>query len=102
MKVLTERIAMDQLLKASEMLKVAAHPQRLAILDLLCSGKRYNNSEIQELLDIDQATLSHHLTLMRNKGLLDMEREGKFAHYYIVYEDFQRIIACLENCCKKF
>jgi len=71
MKTLEERVNPEKLNKAAEMLRVAAHPQRLAILDLLRSGKHYNNSE------------------------------GKFAHYSIRYEDFHFIIDCIENCCTK-
>lgn len=101
MKTLEERVNPEKLNKAAEMLRVAAHPQRLAILDLLRSGKHYNNSELQELLGIEQPILSQHLTLMRDKGLLNCTKEGKFAHYSIRYEDFHFIIDCIENCCTK-
>lgn len=101
MDILARRISPDKLQKAAEMLKVAAHPQRLAILDLLGSGKRYNNTELQELLHIEQAILSQHLILMRDKGLVDYIKEGKHTYYFLRHPDFMNIISCLENCCHK-
>jgi DNA-binding transcriptional ArsR family regulator len=101
MNILAQRISPDKLQKATEMLKVAAHPQRLAILDLLGSGERYNNTEIQDLLGIEQAIVSQHLVLMRDKGLVDYIKEGKNSYYFLRHPDFMNIIRCLEHCCEK-
>jgi DNA-binding transcriptional ArsR family regulator len=80
---LDERVGTDKLNKVSELLRAAAHPQRLAILDALGHHARLCNSELQELLDLEQAILSQHLTLMRDKGLLGCEKEGKYSFYYL-------------------
>ncbi len=97
---LDERIGTDKLVRASEMLKVAAHPQRLAILDLLGGKKRMCVSDLTEVLGIEQAILSQHLTLMRDKGLLGVEKEGKYSFYYLQQPGFLKIIKDLENCCE--
>lgn len=97
---LDERIGTDKLVRASEMLKVAAHPQRLAILDLLGGKKRMCVSDLTEVLGIEQAILSQHLTLMRDKGLLGVEKEGKYSYYYLQQPGFLKIIKDLENCCE--
>ncbi|HEY0976366.1 MAG TPA: metalloregulator ArsR/SmtB family transcription factor [Flavobacteriales bacterium] len=96
---LNERVGTDKLLRVSEMLKVAAHPQRLAILDLLGSRKRMCVSDLVQALDIEQAILSQHLTLMRDKGLLGVRKEGKYSYYQVLQPDFLKIIKGLENCC---
>jgi DNA-binding transcriptional ArsR family regulator len=98
---LDERIGTDKLVRASELLKVAAHPQRLAILDLLGGKKRMCVSDLVEVLGIEQAILSQHLTLMRDKGLLSVEKEGKYSFYYLEQPGFLKIIKDLENCCDK-
>lgn len=85
---------------AVEMLRTAAHPIRLQILKLLVVGTSKNNTELQEALGIGQAILSQHLTLMKDKGLLRVERKGKFRYYQIQHPDFIRIIECLEHCSK--
>jgi DNA-binding transcriptional ArsR family regulator len=97
---LRERVGGDKLDRASEVLRTAAHPQRLAILDLLGREGRLCNREIQERLGIEQAILSQHLTLMRDKGLVDFEKEGRHSYYFIRQKGFLRIIRCLEDCCE--
>ena len=96
---LDERVGSDKLTKASELLRAAAHPQRLAILDVLGHHQRLCNREIQELLGIEQAILSQHLTLMRDKGLLEFEKDGKFTYWNLKRPEFLKIVLCLENCC---
>lgn len=96
---LDERVGSDKLTKASELLRAAAHPQRLAILDLLGHHERLCNREIQEILGMEQAILSQHLTLMRDKGLLEFEKEGKFTYWQLRRPEFLKIVHCLENCC---
>jgi len=97
---LDERIGTEKLVRASEMLKVAAHPQRLAILDLLGGKRRMCVSDLVEALGIEQAILSQHLTLMRDKGLLGVEKEGKYSFYFLQHPGFLKIIKDLENCCE--
>ncbi len=97
---LNARIGPDKLVRASELLKVAAHPQRLAILDLLGGRKRMCVSDLVEVLGIEQAILSQHLTLMRDKGLLGVEKEGKYSFYYLEQPGFLKIIRDLESCCE--
>jgi len=98
---LDERLGTDKLVRASELLKVAAHPQRLAILDMLGGKKRMCVNDLVEVLGIEQAILSQHLTLMRDKGLLGVEKEGKYSFYYLEQPGFLKIIKDLENCCDK-
>ena len=97
---LEERVGTDKLTRASELLRAAAHPQRLAILDALGHHTRMCNRELQELLQLEQAILSQHLTLMRDKGLVDFEKEGKYSFYYLAQPDFLKIIKNIEHCCE--
>ncbi len=97
---LDERLGTDKLVRASEMLKVAAHPQRLAILDLLGSRRRLCVNDITDLLGLEQAIISQHLTLMRDKGILDVEKDGKYSFYYLKQPGFLKIIKDLESCCE--
>ena len=64
----------------SEALKSAAHPERLAILHLMCNCGCYQImvKTIYETLDLEQSITSRHLDIMKNGGLLKREiKNGK-------------------------
>ena len=88
----------DQLEKAAGMLKVMAHPIRLSIIDMLGANEKMNVTEIQQSLHIEQAAASHHLNLLKTKGILDSEREGKNCIYFLKHERIIQIISCIGKC----
>lgn len=99
--VLTKRIEADKILLAVNMLKVIAHPIRLAIVDLLSANERMTVLEIQEALNLEQAIASQHLTLMEDKGVLVSEKVSRNKYVSLRYPNMQNIVVCLENCCHK-
>jgi len=88
----------DRLEMAASMLKAIAHPMRIAILKHLEGGKRLTVTEIHELLGIEQSTTSHHLGILRDKGVLCSKRDGKNTYYYLKYEILSKIVECLQSC----
>lgn len=88
----------EQLEKAANMLKAIAHPMRIAILKHLDNGKFLTVTEIHELLGIEQSTTSHHLGILKDKGILISKREGKNTYYGIKNEKLNQLIECLGNC----
>ena len=72
-----QEIDADRLEIAANMLKAIAHPMRIAILKHLEGGKKLTVTEIHELLGIEQSTTSHHLGILKDKGVLCARREGK-------------------------
>jgi DNA-binding transcriptional ArsR family regulator len=99
MMILTERIQSDKLLLAVNMLKVIAHPIRLAVVDLLTVHQKMTVQEIQDALNIEQAIASQHLTLMEDKGVLLSERVGRNKYVSLKFPNMKNIVTCLENCC---
>jgi len=98
--VLTDRIEADKILSAVNMLKVIAHPVRLAIVDLLTENKKMTVLEIQDALRLEQAIASQHLTLMEDKGVLVSEKVSRNKYVSLRYPKMKNIISCLEDCCK--
>lgn len=88
----------DRLEVAASMLKAMAHPVRIAILKYLEGGKKLTVTEIHELLGIEQSTTSHHLGILKDKGVLCSKREGKNTYYYMKYDIMSQIIDCLQTC----
>lgn len=96
---LTTRLGTDKLVRASELLRVSAHPVRLDILDLLGRHTELCVSDMQEILAMEQAVLSQHLALLRTHGIIEHQRQGRFVLYRLARPEFLRIINCLEACC---
>lgn len=96
MKVLD--INVDKLDQAASKLRAISHPMRIAIIDLLSEGKQLSVTEIYEALDIEQATASHHLNILKNKGVLDSKREGKKIFYTLKNITLTEIIECINRC----
>ena len=88
----------DQLEKAANMLKAIAHPMRIAILSFLEEGKKLTVTEIHELLNIEQSTTSHHLGILKDKGVLCSKRDGKNTYYFLKYDILSQIVDCLSKC----
>ena len=63
-----------------ETFKALSDPTRRAILDLLKGGAR-TAGEIGSHFDMTGATVSHHLSVLRDAGLIRDERRGKYIYY---------------------
>ncbi|VAW18236.1 hypothetical protein MNBD_BACTEROID01-2655 [hydrothermal vent metagenome] len=88
----------DRLETAANMLKAIAHPMRIAILKHLEGGKKLTVTEIHELLGIEQSTTSHHLGILKDKGVLCSKRDGKNTYYNLKYDILSQIVECLSKC----
>jgi DNA-binding transcriptional ArsR family regulator len=93
-----ENLTAEQLEKVAGMLKAIAHPMRIAILKYLDGGKQLTVTEIHDLLGIEQSTTSHHLGILKDKGVLLSKREGKNTYYCIKNENLSQIIDCVSKC----
>ena len=78
----------------AEVLKVLGHPIRLKIVAGLCT-RECNVKHIWECLGLPQATVSQHLALLKNKGIIEGKREGVEVHYSVINLLAKRIIDSL-------
>lgn len=72
--------------RLAAVLKVLAEPTRLRLLSLVAA---HQDSEecicnLTELVGVSQPTVSHHMKLLVDAGLLDREQRGKWAYYRVV------------------
>lgn len=84
--------------KAAIMLKAMAHPVRIAILNILDNGKKLSVSEIHKKLNIEQSAASHHLGILRDRGVLKSERKGKNTFYFLKNNNLENMITCINLC----
>ncbi len=88
----------ERMENAANMLKAMAHPVRIAILNLLEGGKKLTVTEIHQHLGIEQSSTSHHLGILKDKGVLSSKRDGKNTFYFLRDENFGKIVECLSRC----
>lgn len=88
----------EEVENAANMIKAISHPMRLAILGYLGEGKQLSVTEIHTLLKIEQSTASHHLGILKDKGILASSRKGKNTLYYLKRENLSQLIKCISEC----
>lgn len=88
----------EKLEMAASKLRAIAHPMRIAIIDLLTSNKKLTVTQIYEELKLEQASASHHLNILKNKGLLDSKRDGKMIYYSLKQTHLTQVIDCIDRC----
>lgn len=94
---------MTKLERHAEQFGALGHPARLAILRLIVQTgpEGVTTTELQGKLDIPWTTLNHHLARLVTAGLVNAQREGKFAHHSADYAALKALTTFLwENCCK--
>jgi len=62
--------------------KAFCDDNRLAIIHLLRSGEKCACVILEEL-DIVQSTLSHHMKILCESGIVDSRKEGKWTYYFL-------------------
>jgi len=91
---------LEQIEGSARMLKAMAHPVRVKILSLL-EEKKLSVTEIYEQLGLEQSVVSHHLGILRDKGVLKAERDGKNVYYCLRDEVLALVLQCLARCSNK-
>ena len=79
--------------------KAMAHPSRLLMLDLLqkeemCVG------DLTKEVGADQSTVSKHLAVLKNVGLIDVRKEGALSYYRVTCGCLDGFFMCLESVLK--
>jgi ArsR family transcriptional regulator len=78
--------------------KIIADETRQKIMKLTCCRWR-TVSEIVEQLNVTQPTVSHHLAVLRDSGLVDFKEDGKLTYYQLNRE---LITVCCDQLVTKF
>lgn len=81
---LAPRISTAAAKQLSDDLSLVGHPIRLQILDMLAQhDAQVCVCDLEAALPVKQPTVSHHLKLLREAGLIDCERRGLWAYYFV-------------------
>ncbi len=91
---LTQRAAAD----LAPMFKALGDPVRLRLLSLIAStGSEACVCDLNDAFDLSQPTISHHLKVLREAGLVTSERRGTWVYYRLHPEALTRLAAVLDT-----
>jgi DNA-binding transcriptional ArsR family regulator len=77
-----------------EMLKALAHPVRLSLVETLASS-RLRVGELADLFPVDRTTISKHIAVLREAGIIEDEREGREIYYRLRMPCLNDFLRCL-------
>jgi DNA-binding transcriptional ArsR family regulator len=91
----------DNAKRASNFLKALAHESRLMIRCILAEGEK-SVSELEDLLNLRQPTVSQQLARLRADGLVSTRRDGKTIYYRLASEEARVVIGAIYDVfCRK-
>jgi len=86
----------EHALRMAAVAKALGDPVRLQLVDVLRKhAGKVCVCELVPLFEIAQPTLSHHLKKLREAGIVDSERRGLWAYYYVRPEALQELTTWL-------
>ncbi|MER5470254.1 metalloregulator ArsR/SmtB family transcription factor [Streptomyces sp. NPDC002935] len=76
----------NQAVELAKAFKALGDPVRLRLLSMIASreGGEVCVCELTPAFELSQPTISHHLKLLRQAGLIDCERRGTWVYYWVV------------------
>ena len=88
----------DQAIRMAQVAKALGDPVRLQLIDVLQKhAGKVCVCELVPLFDLSQPTVSHHLKVLREAGLVGYERQGLWAYYYVITPALDELSAWLSR-----
>ena len=90
----TTALSQEQAVAIAPMFKALGDPARLRLLSLIASsGSEVCVCDLTEKFELSGPTISHHLKVLREAGLVDSERRGTWVYYWVRPEVLRGIAA---------
>jgi len=77
--------------------KALSHPARLMIVDELTEHGQRCVWELTELVGTDLSTVSRHLSVLRNAGIVRSEKRGTTVYYQLRVKCIRKFFECVES-----
>src|SRR5579871_1757439 len=86
----------DRAVRMAQVAKALGDPVRLQLVDVLRKhAGKVCVCELVPLFDLSQPTVSHHLKVLREAGIVASERQGLWAYYYVIPDALKELSAWL-------
>ena len=86
MKTTKTLLLKEKIQESSELLRALTHPLRMQIMEYIDSQDCISVNKIYSTLNLEQSITSQHLRILRNAGVVETKRDGKFIYYSINYD----------------
>lgn len=94
-EVARTRFDEKRLAAQDRVLEALADPTRLRIVQLLARHDSLCVCEIESAFDLGQPTISHHLRILRDAGIVTVERRGTWAYYALARPALKALVSDL-------
>jgi len=84
----------------AKIIKAMAHPTRLFIVDELARNGERCVCELTEMVGADMSTVSRHLTILKNVGIVEDDRRGAQVYYRLRVRCVLDFFDCVESVIK--
>ena len=84
--------------KRVEVLRGLAHPSRLLITEALMDGEMCVR-ELRDIVGDDVSTVSKHLSILRQAGILNSQKRGLNVFYSLACDCFSEFLKCVDSVC---
>jgi ArsR family transcriptional regulator len=91
----TEPLAVHERDQLAAQFKALADPTRIAIINSLSATDEVCVCNLTDAFDLSQPTISHHLKVLREAGLVESTRRGTWVYYRLVPESIDALRAAL-------
>src|SRR3954471_17529156 len=77
-----QALSADQAVALAPMFKALGDPIRLRLMSMITSTREVCVCDLTDAFDVSAPTISHHLRVLREAGLVDCERRGTWVYYW--------------------
>lgn len=81
----------------AEVFKALGHPTRLWIVKQLADGQEHCVCEFVDAIGVQFATISQHLTILRQAGIVESDKRGQSVFYRLRCPCILDVVTCIQN-----
>jgi len=91
-----ERTGLELAGNRAKVFKAMAHPSRMHIIEVLREGPR-NVGELTAIIGSDISTVSKHLGILRDSGIVSATQQGKSVYYELYCSCIPEFVRCVDE-----
>lgn len=95
-----DKTELDRFQAQAQIMKALSHPTRLFIVHQLAAGEKCV-CELTEMVGADTSTISKHLSVMKNAGIVECDKRGTSIYYSLKMKCVMNFFVCVNEVLRK-